>query len=528
MASRWNELRRKLTSRARLDLYEREEIARDLSAELSGLALFPNSLSRLPGTAAVLGAQEGWQQRLVVLTGQADEGGGFDRQPVFEARRDEIRLRVYDATPELVLSLREHLPWLRPRTNPGGPGFSTGDRIGLATPAHVRALEGSSFFPCLAQQSSAENKATGRSWETVLSDVLFGVLREGWRGGFGADADCLRTEQEVEAAAAAGYVRFTIDLGHFAREVGNLDRKELGRRFVEVEQSVPGADGWRRRYLGRSFELQLGFRKQAIVFDEKTFLVTMLKYGKAFERMRRMCAAVGRFRRGKPYEIEVSFFSSGERTTPHEHLFVALQAAEEGYAVAAVAPRFVGEFRKGLDYKGSPSKLARNMALHAAVARSINGHSISIHSASDKFAIYPYIGEACNGNFHIKTSGTSYLEALRAVARLDRALFEAIVVEALDGWQSDASAYDFTIDTSVLPEPQRLDDTELEEHYLGWYQGRHLLCESHGRILGGNRALKRRLLGLLSANEALHHALIRDHLKRHINLLEKGREGRST
>jgi tagaturonate epimerase len=527
MGSPWNELRQKLASQAPLDLFEREEIARDLTADLSGLALYPHSLSRLPGTAAVLGAQDGRQRRLVLLTGRSDGGSGFDQQPVFEARRDEVRLRVYDASPELILSLREHLPWLRPRTNPGSPGFSTGDRVGLATPAHVRAIEGSSFFPCLAQQSSAENMATGRSWKDVLADVLFGVLREGWRGGFGADADCLRTEAEIEAAAAAGYVRFTIDLGYYAGVVSNFDRKELGRRFVEIEQSIPGADGWRRRFLGRTFELQTGFRKQAIAFDEKSFLVTMLKYGLAFDRMRHMCEAVGRFRRGRPYEIEVSFFGSGERTTPHEHLFVALQAAEEGYSLAAVAPRFVGEFRKGLDYKGNPSKLARNMALHAAVARAVNSHAISIHSASDKFSIYPFIGEACDGNFHIKTSGTSYLEALRAAARRDRELFEAIVHETLEGWQSGASTYDFALDPSVLPEPERLDETELEEHYLGWDQGRHLLCESHGRILGTNGALKRKLVGLLMDHETLHHALITEHLKRHISLLEEGKEGRS-
>ena len=39
------------------------------------------------------------------------------------------------------------------------------------------------------------------------------VFQEGWRSGFGADADHLKTLADIELMAAAGFTMFTIDPG---------------------------------------------------------------------------------------------------------------------------------------------------------------------------------------------------------------------------------------------------------------------------------------------------------------------------
>jgi len=53
-------------------------------------------------------------------------------------------------------------------------------------------------------------------------------------------------------------------------------------------------------------------------------------------------------------------------------------------------------------------------------------YKLSIHSGSDKFAVYPIIGRVCGDLLHVKTAGTSYLEALRVVAHTHRTLFGKI------------------------------------------------------------------------------------------------------
>ena len=43
------------------------------------------------------------------------------------------------------------------------PSFGFGDRLGLATPAHIAAVRGTPFAPVFAQQSVRENARTGRT-----------------------------------------------------------------------------------------------------------------------------------------------------------------------------------------------------------------------------------------------------------------------------------------------------------------------------------------------------------------------------
>jgi hypothetical protein len=90
-----------------------------------------------------------------------------------------------------------------------------GDRLGLATPGHVRAVRatGSSIAPIFAQQSIREMARTGRTPQQVMDDATWGAFLEGWTGGVGADADHLKTPADIDACLAAGFTFYTIDPG---------------------------------------------------------------------------------------------------------------------------------------------------------------------------------------------------------------------------------------------------------------------------------------------------------------------------
>src|SRR5437660_7919861 len=92
------------------------------------------------------------------------------------------------------------------------PSFGFGDRTGLATPGHVAALRraGVGILPIFAQQSIREMARTGRSPQQVMEEACTGALQAGYTGPMGADADHLKTPEDVERTAAAGFVFFTI------------------------------------------------------------------------------------------------------------------------------------------------------------------------------------------------------------------------------------------------------------------------------------------------------------------------------
>ncbi len=110
-------------------------------------------------------------------------------------------------------------------------------------------------------------------------------------------------------------------------------------------------------------------------------------------------------------------------TTHAEHVYIASELKRLGVEWVSLAPRFVGRFEKGVDYIGDLQAFHQDVNGHAAIARALGPYKLSIHSGSDKFSIYPIIMEATRGLVHLKTAGTSYLEALRTAAALDLDLF---------------------------------------------------------------------------------------------------------
>ena len=67
------------------------------------------------------------------------------------------------------------------------------------------------------------------------------------------------------------------------------------------------------------------------------------------------------------------------------------------------------------------------MTIHAEIAERLGPYKISLHSGSDKLSMYPILARVTKGRFHVKTAGTTWLEALRVAAHHEPALFREII-----------------------------------------------------------------------------------------------------
>ena len=128
---------------------------------------------------------------------------------------DGTRVLVGSLTARNAAFLRKHLSWLTPEPVGLRTSAGLGDRLGLATPGHAQALRsaGGSIVPVFAQQSIREMTRTGRTPQQVMDAATWGAFEAGWRGAVGADADHLKTTDDVDACLAAGFTWFTIDPG---------------------------------------------------------------------------------------------------------------------------------------------------------------------------------------------------------------------------------------------------------------------------------------------------------------------------
>lgn len=188
--------------------------------------------------------------------------------------------------------------------------------------------------------------------------------------------------------------------------------------------------------------------------------------------------------------------------------------------MGGLAPRFVGDFEKGVDYKGDLDFFRADFARHVAIARHFGGYKVSIHSGSDKFAIYPIVAELAGDLVHLKTAGTSYLEALRALAGIEPGLFREILAFALDRYPQDKATYHVSADPAKVPQPGALADGELAG-VLDLFDSRQVLHVTFGSVLttrdeGGRYRFRDRLLFALRANEEVYYGAVAEHLRKHV------------
>lgn len=405
--------------------------------------------------------------------------------------------------------------------------FGFGDRLGLATPGHVAAVAKTDFAPIFAQQSVREMERTQRTPDEVLSAAQVHLARIGWKQPWGADADHHKTPEDVQRSAAAGFTFFTIDPSAF---VGNdADRMSESELATATQQQFnDGAwdsPSWEQLYLGHSFDVgSLSLR-----FTREQLLRAAVKYARAIHHTAKVATAIREACLGRPFEIEVSVDETESVTSPLDHLFVGLELKRRSVPnVVSLAPRFIGEFEKGIDYKGDEKKFEQQLTEHVAVAKFCGPYKVSIHSGSDKFSIYPIIGRVCGDLLHLKTAGTSYLEALRVVARTAPELFAEICSFCRGRFDADRKSYHISTTQAEIDALRPFARGAADEAlYLDERVGRQLLHVTFGSTLTmGTDAKGRRFkLGILEALEKhpdLHLEFLEKHFDRHLGGLSKG------
>ncbi len=129
----------------------------------------------------------------------------------------EQTLLVGPLSPHNAIALRQQLTFLRPGLLGLQTSAGMGDRLGLATPGHARAARmfQGKIAPIFTQQSIREMTRTRRTPQQVVDDATWGIFEEGWRLPHGADADHLKTPDDIDACLACGFTFFTIDPGSY-------------------------------------------------------------------------------------------------------------------------------------------------------------------------------------------------------------------------------------------------------------------------------------------------------------------------
>ncbi len=410
------------------------------------------------------------------------------------------------------------------------PSFGFGDRTGLATAGHVAAMKrcDAGIEAIYPQQSIREMFRTQRTPSQVMEDACRGAEAAGWSGPIGADADHLKVNQDVDVTAAVGFTFFTIDPSDDVdQQADDYDEATLREKFASRRDDAP----WYESYLGKSIKLDTG---SVIELGEKACMRAAVKYGKAIRRALKLGDYIKQVNEqaGHDYEIELSVDETDQPTTLAEHYIIADQCFGGGMKLVSLAPRFIGDFEKGVDFKGDLAALELSLKDHAAVAEMLGPYKLSLHSGSDKVSMYKILASSTKGRFHVKTAGTSYLEALRVVARHDAAAFREIIDFSRARYQTDKATYHVSATLADAPEPSAVDGPTLEREYLEiWSEvplgkgftkpGRQILHCTFGSVLTDAK-LGKIVIDCLRSHPDTYTEVLDDHFGRHLDALRSG------
>jgi tagaturonate epimerase len=491
--------------------------------DFSEMNVYPDSFQVHKATIFFMG-KEKWSKYLYIFF----EDNQNEIQEKFTGVKSEAPksgfIKKCGLTTENRLALQQIFGFTRPICLGLNNSFGFGDRLGLANPAHIRSLGSSRFKPVFAQQSIRELTRTKRTPTEVMDAAVWAVFQEGYKEGFGADADHLKTPEDIDLMVQHGFSMFTFDPGEYVRNeadivpVSGLDPilKSINWKGLSADYKLLSDI-----YLNKKYEIDPDLE---ILADEEALKRAVVKYGDAIAHMKKMYDHLKINYPDYNSEVEISVDETESVTTPFEHFFIASELNRLNVKIISLAPRFVGSFEKGIDYKGDLGLFRREYIKHVKIAAYFGNYKISLHSGSDKFTVYRIISSINTGYTHIKTAGTSYLEALKVAAIKEPDLFREILDYCRGLYDNEKYSYHVSADINKIQPAREYSDQVLVSLFM-MDDLRQILHVTFGRVLTdrdskGEFKFKKRLMDCLSRNEEVHYEVLRSHFRKHLEPFE--------
>jgi len=379
-------------------------------------------------------------------------------------------------------AIRQLFPWCAPQSlRSRRTTVGCGDRLGMATRGHIAAAKKFQLSPVLAQQSMRELSMTNRTFQQVVDDATFMVFECDYQEGWGADGDHLKKLEDIDKALAAGMPMITLDLSDVMNAAAaDWTEADINTAFDKLSDAAQKRIN--EEYADKSFVLEEG--KDAIKLDALTARRCAVMYDAALDFAKVVFDYLTKHRGPNNFDLEISIDETTGITLPTHHLYIARELCRMGVEFSSLAPRFVGEFQKAVDYIGDLKEFDADLTVHAVIARAFGNYKLSIHSGSDKFMVYPSIGRESRGYLHLKTAGTSWLVAMGVIAENDPELFRKLYRESLKNFDDMLKLYHITADLTRIPELDSLSDAELPK-LLEMPDARQLIHITYGPLLTG-------------------------------------------
>ena len=335
--------------------------------------------------------------------------------------------------------------------------IGVGDRFAHQAKAQLQACvqlaaDGIEVMP-VWNKSNREHIFIGSEPQSVYDAAKAAVEALGWEKGWHVDADHINLDTVDKYLDCSNF--FTIDV---ADSIGQAPEGDLVLAFVGKHPELIGS------VTVEGIEQPFNITRDYVDEVAGKYLLAVAEAAKIYRH----------FETKKiEFIAEVSMDETDAPQTPPELLVILAALADEGVQLQTIAPKFTGRFNKGVDYVGDLVQFEKEFNDDLAViAHAIANYGLpenlklSVHSGSDKFSLYPIIGNALRrtgAGVHVKTAGTTWLEELIGLAEaggdglvLSKEIYSKSLANVDDLCAPYASVID--IDAAMRPSAEVVND----------------------------------------------------------------------
>lgn len=311
-----------------------------------------------------------------------------------------LQLSVLPLNANNAAAVRRFVKWTAP-TACGSKGTSIGfsDWLGAAGAAVVPLFAKRQLKPVLVDYTPEDTAAIGRNFLEAVDTATWGVLEQGYKEGYGANAAGLKSEDDIVKALLYGYSMIGLDCSEkIDLKIEKLSDEAVDKRFEQFNETFRAAV--HASYLKAEFKVG----EDTISFTENQLHRIVLEYGEAIMHVQYL---YNTYLKNTPWEIdfELSLSKPGKVLTPAEHYLIANELQRNGVKLASLC----------FDCVGDQQALAENLQLHCEIASTF-GYRLSFANADMALAAPAVALKRLQGKAHFKLNNLLWMSAVKLAA----------------------------------------------------------------------------------------------------------------
>ena len=371
-------------------------------------SIINKSLCEVAGGWLALAATEVGKRLVLAYQEESPLDEKFNAKQTLE--KDGVKVSVMELNPNNAAVVRRFVKWAAPSAC-GTKGTSVGfsDWTGAADAFVTDLFAKRQLKPVLVDYTAENSAVLKRNFLEAVDTATWGVLENGYKEGYGANATGLKTEEEIVKALLYGYSMIGFDCSEKINlDLEKLTEAEVEKRYEELNEVFRAAMD--ASYLKAEFKVG----NDVITYTPEVLHRIVMEYGEAIMHVQFIYNS---YLKNTPWEIdfELALSKPGKVLTPQEHYLIANELQRNGIKLSAIC----------LDGLLDQQALQDNLQVHCAIADTF-GYRLSFCNADLTITEPAKAVKYLKNKVHFKLNNLLWLAALQLIADKNAMLMQEL------------------------------------------------------------------------------------------------------